>query len=120
MGVPIGVLAKEFAANFLNGAVELDHRSSGGHLNFPFRDRDSVAVNGSRESRGPKLRDVSVYVLLGRERISAMTRTLAAPMLESRIAGAMSFIFEMIDLSKIEIFLLDAWLMKRTVQNQWR
>ena len=36
-----------------------------------------------------------------------MTRTLAAQRLESIIAGAMSFIFEMIDLSNIEIFLFD-------------
>lgn len=36
-----------------------------------------------------------------------MTRTLAAPRLESIIAGAMSFIFAMIDFSKIEIFLFD-------------
>ena len=41
------------------------------------------------------------------EKISAMTRTLAAPRLESMIAGAMSFIFELIYLSQIEMFLFD-------------
>ena len=44
-----------------------------------------------------------------------MTRTLAAQRLERIIAGAMSFIFEVIDLSKLEIF----FLMKRIVRNQW-
>lgn len=68
MGVPVRVLPKEFAANFLNCAAELDHRSSWGHLNFPFRVHDSIAVNGSRESRGPKLKDVSINMLFGRER----------------------------------------------------
>lgn len=56
MRVPIGIVLKEFGANFLNGAVDFDRGSSGGHLNFPFRNRDSVAVNGSRGSREPKLK----------------------------------------------------------------
>ena len=50
MGVPVRVTFKEFAANFLNGDVELDRRSSWEHFNFPFRNRDSVAFNGRPDS----------------------------------------------------------------------
>lgn len=51
--------------------------------------------------------DVSVSMPFGRDRISAMTRTVAAQRLKSIIAVAMSFILEVVDLSKMEIFLFD-------------
>ena len=102
MSVPVGVPAKNFAANFFNCAVHFDRRSSWRYLNFPFRNRDSIAVNGSRESRGPELKIlVSIFMLFGRKKISA-TRTLAAQRLESIRAGAKSFISE-----KLEIFVFD-------------
>lgn len=56
VGVPVRVELQEFPVNFLNCAVELDKRSSWGHFNFPFRDRDLVTINGGRECRDPELR----------------------------------------------------------------
>ena len=62
IGVPVRVLLKKFVANFLNRAVERDYRPSWIHFNFPLRKPDPVAVQRSRESRGPRLRRlVSTY-----------------------------------------------------------
>ena len=60
-------MPKKFAANFLNCAVDRDYRSSWRHLNFPFRDPDFVPVDGSLESRDPRLR-MLVYIHAIRER----------------------------------------------------
>ena len=43
-------MPKQFAMNFLDCAVDFDQRPSWEHLNFPFRDRDFVGVNGSLDS----------------------------------------------------------------------